>query len=147
MPQNIRDVMTSNPCTIDAEKSVAYAAKMMLEEDVGLAPIVEGDKLIGMLTDRDIAVRCIAEGKGPNTKVRDAMSQEVLYCFEDEDTQHICQNMADIQVRRLPVMNRNKRLVGIVSLSDLARKEPNTAKALHLIARPGEQHNQSRLAA
>src|SRR5207245_8061164 len=106
-----------------------------------------GDRLVGIITDRDIAIRCIAAGKGPETKVREAMTNEVLYCFDDEDTQHACQNMADIQVRRLPVMNRNKRLVGIVSLSDLARKEPNTAKALHGIARPSEQHNQSRLAA
>ena len=66
MPQNIRDVMTSNPCTIDADRSVAYAAKMMLEEDVGLAPIVEDGKLIGMLTDRDIATRVAAEGRDPD---------------------------------------------------------------------------------
>src|SRR5947207_4812170 len=66
MGHSIKDVMTSNPCTIDADKSVAYAAKMMREEDVGLAPIVEGDKLIGMLTDRDIAIRVVAEGKDPD---------------------------------------------------------------------------------
>ena len=69
MPQNIRDVMTSNPCTIDADKSVAYAAKMMRKEDVGLAPIVEGDKLVGMLTDRDIATRVAAEGRDPDQPV------------------------------------------------------------------------------
>jgi CBS domain-containing protein len=100
-----------------------------------------------MITDRDIAVRGVAEGKGPDAKVREAMTQEVMYCFEDEESQQAAQNMADIQVRRLPVLNRDKRLVGIVSLSDLARKEPNTAKALHGIARPSEQHNQSNLAA
>ena len=76
MPQTIRDVMTSNPCTIDAERSVAYAAKMMREEDVGLAPIVEDDKLIGLLTDRDIATRLVAEGRDPDqVKVRDVASK------------------------------------------------------------------------
>src|SRR6266480_3138709 len=76
MPQNIRDVMTSNPCTIDADKSVAYAAKMMRDENVGLAPIVEGDKLIGMLTDRDVAVRVAAQGKNPEqVRVRDVASK------------------------------------------------------------------------
>src|SRR5207302_5292065 len=99
------------------------------------------------ITDRDIALRCIAEGKGADCKVGEAMTREVMYCFDDEDTQHVCQNMAEIQVRRLPVMNRDKRLVGIVSLGDLARKEPNTAKALKGIARPSEQHNQIRLVA
>ena len=99
-----------------------------------------------MISDRDIAVRCVAEGKGPNSKVREAMTDEVKYCFEDVDTDHVCKNMAEIQVRRLPVMSRDKRLVGIVSLSDLARKEPETAKALHGIARPSGQHDQSRVA-
>src|SRR5207244_7241203 len=79
MPQNIRDVMTSNPCTIDADKSVAYAAKMMRKEDVGLAPIVEGDKLVGMLTDRDIATRVAAEGRDPDqVKVRDVASKQLV---------------------------------------------------------------------
>jgi CBS domain-containing protein len=88
-------------------------------------------------------VRGLAEGKGPDTKVRDAMTDEVMYCFDDEDIQHVCQNMAEIQVRRLPVVSRDKQLVGIVSLSDLAKKEANAAKALRGIARPSEQHNQA----
>jgi CBS domain-containing protein len=143
----IRDVMTRDAKLTHPDDTLQHAAKLMKECDCGILPVADGDHLIGMLTDRDIAVRGIAEGKGPQTKVREAMTDEVKYCFDDEDTQHVCQNMADIQVRRLPVMNRDKRLVGIVSLSDLARKEPNTAKALHGIARPSEQHNQSRVAA
>ena len=79
MGNSIKDVMTSNPCSIDADKSVAYAAKMMRDEDVGLAPIVEGDKLIGMLTDRDIAIRVVAEGRDPGqVKVRDVASKQVV---------------------------------------------------------------------
>jgi CBS domain-containing protein len=143
----IREVMTRNAKLTHPDDTLQQAAMLMKDCDCGVLPVADGDHLVGMLTDRDIAIRCIAEGKGPNARVKDAMTQEVLYCFDDQDTQHICQNMADIQVRRLPVMNRDKQLVGIVSLSDLARKEPNTAKALHGIARPGEQHNQSRLAA
>ena len=144
---NIRDAMTRDARLTSPDDTIRHAAQMMKDCDCGVLPVADGDHLVGMITDRDIAVRCIADGKGPDTKVREAMTQEVMYCFEDEDTHHICQNMADIQVRRLPVVNRDKRLVGIVSLSDLARKEANTAKALRGIARPSEQHNQSRLAA
>ena len=143
----IRDVMSRDAKLTSPDDTLRHAAQLMKEGDCGVLPVADGDRLCGMITDRDIAIRGIAEGKGPDTKVREAMTQEVMYCFEDEDSHHICQNMADIQVRRLPVMNRDKRLIGIVSLSDLARKEANTAKALRGIARPSEQHNQSRLAA
>jgi CBS domain-containing protein len=142
----IRDVMTRDAKLAHADDTLQHAAKLMKECDCGILPVAEGDRLIGMITDRDIAVRCVAEGKGPNSKVREAMTEEVKYCFEDEDTEHVCKNMAEIQVRRLPVMSRDKRLVGIVSLSDLARKEPESAKALHGIARPSGQHDQSRAA-
>jgi CBS domain-containing protein len=143
----IREVMTRDARLTHPDDTVQQAAMLMKDHDCGILPVADGDRLVGMVTDRDIAIRCIARGKGPNARVTEAMTQEVMYCFDDDDTQHVCQNMADIQVRRLPVVNRDKRLVGIVSLSDLARKEPNTAKALHGIARPGEQHNQSHLAA
>jgi CBS domain-containing protein len=99
-----------------------------------------------MLTDRDIAIRAVAVGKGPDTMVRDIMSAEVRYCFDDEDVAHVAENMAELQIRRLPVVNRDKRLVGIVSLGDLAIEGslPKSAKALHGISQPGGQHNQSR---
>ena len=143
----IGELMTADVEVVSPDDTLHTAAKMMADLDAGVLPVGENDRLVGMITDRDIAVRCIAEGMGPDTKIREAMTQEVMYCFEDDETHRICQNMADIQVRRLPVVNRDKRLVGIVSLSDLARKEANTAKALRGIARPSEQHNQSRLAA
>lgn len=123
MGQSIRDVMTSNPCSIDAEKSVAYAAKMMKEEDVGLAPIVEGDKLVGMLTDRDIAIRVVAEGRDPDqTKVREVASNQVVTIDPQQDLDEALRIMAKHQVRRLPVVEEDGRLVGVVAQADIARE-------------------------
>ena len=122
MAQNIRDVMTSNPCTIDAEKSVAYAAKMMREEDVGLAPIVEGDRLVGTVTDRDIAIRVVAEGKDPeSTKVKDIASINLVTVNPQQDLDEALKLMAKHQVRRLPVTEEGGRLVGLVAQADIAR--------------------------
>ncbi|MCK1715065.1 MULTISPECIES: CBS domain-containing protein [unclassified Bradyrhizobium] len=143
----ISEVMTRDAKIVSPTDTLQQAAKLMKACDCGVLPVGERDRLVGMITDRDIAVRCIAEGKGPDCKVRDAMTQEVRYCFEDEDTSHVCANMSDIQVRRLPVLDRSKRLVGIVSLGDLARRSAGTAKALHGIVRPSQQHNQSVAAA
>ena len=139
----IRDVMTRTAQLTNPNDTLRHAAQMMKECDCGVLPVADGDRLVGMITDRDIAVRGIADGKGPDTKVRDVMTDEVMYCFDDDGIQQVCQNMAEIQVRRLPVVSRDKRLVGIVSLSDLAKKEANAAKALRGIARPSEQHNQA----
>jgi len=123
MPQNIRDVMTSNPCTIDADRSVAYAAKMMLEEDVGLAPIVEDGKLIGMLTDRDIAIRVVAEGRNPDqVKVADVASKQVVTIDPQQDLQEALRIMGKHQVRRLAVVEEDGKLVGVVAQADVARE-------------------------
>ena len=123
MGQSIRDVMTSNPCSIDAEKSVAYAAKMMKEEDVGLAPIVEGDKLVGMLTDRDIAIRVVAEGRNPDqTKVREVASNQVVTIDPQQELDEALRIMAKHQVRRLPVVEEDGKLVGVVAQADIARE-------------------------
>ena len=139
----IGELMTIDVEVIKPGDTLHTAAKMMADIDAGVLPVGENDRLVGMITDRDIAVRGIADGKGPDTKVRDVMTDEVMYCFDDDGIQQVCQNMAEIQVRRLPVVSRDKRLVGIVSLSDLAKKEANAAKALRGIARPSEQHNQA----
>jgi CBS domain-containing protein len=124
MPQTIRDVMTSNPCTIDAESTVAYAAKMMQEEDVGLTPIVEGDnKLIGMLTDRDLATRVAAQGRDPDqVKVRDVASKQLVTIDPQQDLDEGLRMMAKHQVRRLPVIEEDGRLVGVVAQADIARE-------------------------
>ena len=123
MGQSIKDVMTSDPCTIDADKSVAYAAKMMRDEDVGLAPIVEGDKLFGMLTDRDIAIRVVAEGKDPDqVTVREVASKQVVTIDPQQDLGEALRIMAKHQVRRLPVVEEDGKLVGVVAQADVARE-------------------------
>jgi CBS domain-containing protein len=144
----ISKVMHRDVQIIGPKESLRNAAEMMKKLDAGVLPVSEHDKLIGMITDRDIAIRGIAEGKGPDATVQDVMSHEVKYCFEDEEVAHVVENMAELQVRRLPVMNRDKRLVGIVSLGDLAIQGslPKTARALHGISQPGGQHNQSHAA-
>jgi CBS domain-containing protein len=123
MGQSIREVMTSNPCSIGADKPVAYAAKMMRDENVGLAPIVEGDKLIGTLTDRDIAIRVVAEGKDPtSTIVREVASRQVVTIDPEQDLDEALRLMAQHQVRRLPVVEEDGRLVGVVAQADVARE-------------------------
>ena len=127
MGQSIKDVMTSDPCTIDADKSVAYAAKMMRDEDVGLAPIVEGDKLIGMLTDRDIAIRVVAEGRNPDqVTVTEVASKQVVTIDPQQELDEALRIMAKHQVRRLPVVEEDGRLVGVVAQADVAREGNDT---------------------
>jgi len=141
----IRDAMTSEVQTISPESTVREAARLMAEMDVGALPVAAGDRLAGMVTDRDIVVRAVAIGKGLDTTVGEVMTHEVLYCHEDDDVADVCENMADMQIRRLPVVNLDKRLVGIVSLADIAdANRPDIAgEALDGITRPGGRHNQS----
>jgi CBS domain-containing protein len=123
MGKKISDAMTSNPCAIDADKPVAYAAKMMKDEDVGFAPIVEGDRLVGTLTDRDIAVKVVAEGKDPqSTPVREIASTSFVTVEPDQDLDEALQLMASHQVRRLPVVEQDRRLVGVVAQADVAQE-------------------------
>jgi CBS domain-containing protein len=121
MPQ-IKDVMSPNFKFMAPDSPIAQVAQQMRDMDVGFMPLAENDKMIGMITDRDITVRAIAEGKNPaDTAARDIMTAKTYYCFDDQDVEEVCNNMGEIQVRRLPVVNREKRLVGIVSLGDLAQ--------------------------
>jgi CBS domain-containing protein len=126
--------------------SIRDAAKAMKEIDAGSLPVGENDRLVGMVTDRDIAIRAIADGKGPDTKVRDVMTEEVIYCFEDDDLDSVSTKMADRKVRRLPVLNRDKRLVGVVSLGDLSQSPEDDgrrgAAALGGVSAPGGEHRQ-----
>ena len=141
----IREAMTPNPTVVSPRQPISEAAKLMSECDAGALPVGENDRLVGMITDRDIAIRAVAEGRGPETPVRDVMSNEVLYCYEDEDIAQVAENMGEQQVRRLPVLDRDKRLVGIVSIGDLSRvAKPATAgKAVAEISQPGGSHSQS----
>jgi CBS domain-containing protein len=126
----LRDIMTPNPMCVSPEDSLRDAACKMRDLDVGPLPVCEDDRLAGMITDRDIVVTAIAEGKDPRaTKVREAMSPGVLYCFEDQDVQEAARTMQERQVRRLVVLNRDKRMVGIVSLGDLATETGDREKA------------------
>jgi CBS domain-containing protein len=142
----VSEAMTREVRIATPGQSIRDVAKIMAEIDAGAMPVGENDRLVGMITDRDIAIRAVAQGKGPDTPVRDVMSTEqVLYCYEDEELDHVAKNMSQEQVRRLPVVNREKRLVGIVSIGDLSRKaKPNTAgKAVAAISEPGGEHSQS----
>ena len=134
------DVEVANP-----DESIRDAAAAMERIDAGILPVGKDDRLVGMITDRDIAVRAVARGLGPDTKVREVMTEDVKYCFEDDDVDEVCDNMSEIQVRRLPVVNNDKRLVGIISLGDIAcREEPEHAgHALQGIAQPGGKHTQT----
>ena len=121
--QQIRDLMTDNPRSIDAEKPVAYAAKMMRDEDVGLAPIVQGDRLVGTLTDRDIAIRVVAEGRDPETTtVREVASTDLVTIDPEQSLDEALRLMAQHQVRRLPVVEEDGRLVGVLAQADVARQ-------------------------
>ena len=122
MAKSVQELMTRNPCSIDADKSVAYAAKMLRDEDVGLAPIVEGDRLVGTVTDRDITIRVVAEGKDPeSTKVKDIASINLVTVDPRQDLDEALKLMAKHQVRRLPVTEEGGRLVGLVAQADIAR--------------------------
>jgi CBS domain-containing protein len=141
----VGEVMTRDVVLIAPSDTICDAARKMAECDAGALPVGENDRLVGVITDRDIAIRAVAEELGPDTLVREVMSPQVLYCYEDESVEHVAENMGEQQIRRLPVMNRDKRLVGIVSIADLSRKSrPNTTgKAVAAISQPGGEHSQS----
>jgi CBS domain-containing protein len=139
----VSEIMTRDVRLAEPDMSIRDVATTMAQIDAGFMPVGENDRLVGTITDRDIALRAIGKGKGPETKVRDIMSTEVKYCFEDDDVSAIAENMADIQVRRLPVVNREKRLVGVVSLGDLALEDTadhQAEKALSGISAPNHAH-------
>jgi CBS domain-containing protein len=138
MAKTIREVMTSKLCSIDTDKTVAYAAKMMRDEDVGIAPIVEGDRLVGVLTDRDIAVRVVAEGRDPEqVKVTEVASSDLVTLDPQQDLDEALRLMARHQVRRLPVVEEDGRLVGVVAQADVAQHgdDARTGEVVEQISR------------
>jgi CBS domain-containing protein len=137
----VREIMTWDTCVIDPNTMIRDIARKMRADNIGALPVGEDDRLIGMVTDRDIVVRAVAEDRSnSNTAVRDVMSKDVYYCFEDDDIQRAAELMAEHQVRRLPVLNREKRFVGIVALADLGRTGQDAAKvALQAISEPTDQ--------
>ena len=139
------DCMTCDVRIASPDWSLKAAAMAMAECDAGALPVGENDRLVGMITDRDIAIRAVACGLGPEAKVGEAMTREVRYCFEDDNLDEVLEQMSEQQIRRMPVLSREKRLVGIVSLSDLANRDrkARAGDALRHIARPGGEHNQT----
>jgi len=137
--------MTPDVQLCTPEDTLRDAAEAMAALNCGLLPVTDNERLVGMISDRDIAVRGVAMGRGPDARVRDVMTTDVKYCFEDQDIEEITMNMGDIQVRRLPVLNHDKRLIGIVSIGDFANNGGSTqaGEALGEISRPGGEHNQT----
>jgi CBS domain-containing protein len=137
--QKVKEVMSTDVQVISPDATLAEAAKAMLKGDFGLLPVGENDRMIGTLSDRDIAIRGVADGKGPDTKVRAVMSEGVQWTYEDDTVEQAAERMSKHQIRRLPVVNRDKRLVGIVSLGDFAVEKSElqpAANALAQISKP-----------
>jgi CBS domain-containing protein len=140
----VKEVMSRDVTVAKPTDTLQEAARTMARLDVGSLPIAENDRLVGMLTDRDIAIRAVAEGLPSSSPVQQAMTRDIKYVFDDEDIDEVAEQMADLQVRRLPVVNRDKRLVGIVSLGDVSRaaKPKEVGEALREVSQPGGQHSQ-----
>lgn len=140
----ISEVMTTDVEKVSADQTAREAASFMLRADAGSIPVCDGDRVIGMITDRDIAVRGVAEGRGPDTPVSELMSDGIVCAHEEDDVQSVAQRMSEEQVRRMPVVDAEERLIGIVSLGDLARETNGESahQALEGVSAPGGQHQQ-----
>jgi CBS domain-containing protein len=140
----ISEVMTRDVETVRPDQPVQQAASFMLSADAGSIPVTDGNRLVGMITDRDIAVRGVAKGYGPDTQVRDLMSADVICIREDDDVDDVASKMSQAQVRRLPVIDDSQQLCGIVSLGDLSRETDgdSASQALEGVSQPGGKHQQ-----
>ena len=139
MPHTLKDVMSSDVKVISPDMTITEAARHMRDDDFGMMPVGENDRMIGTVSDRDIAIRAVAEGKGQGTKVREIMTEGIFWAFDDDTVEHAAKLMSEHQVRRLPVVNHDKRLVGIVALGDFAVDKSEiqpAAKALSKISEP-----------
>ncbi len=126
----IEEIMTRDVATIRPEQSLLEAAELMRSRDVGSLPVHENDRLIGMITDRDIVVRGLTDNDIGGKTVRDVMSEEVMYCRAGDQVESVATNMADLEMRRLPVVDENKRLVGIVSLANMMHSKRTAAQTM-----------------
>lgn len=137
--QQLKDLMSRDVKVISPDMSIGEAAQKMRDGDFGMLPVGEDDRMIGTISDRDIAIRAVAEGKDAGTSVRDVMSEGVAWAYEEDSVEQAVKLMSERQVRRLPVVNRNKRLVGIVALGDFAVEISDlrpAAEALAEISKP-----------
>ena len=140
----VSEVMTRDVQTVRPDQPVQQAASFMLSADAGSIPVTDGERLIGMITDRDIAVRGIAKGYGPDTPVRELMTDDIICARDSDDIEDVASKMSEAQVRRLPVIDQNERLCGIVSLGDLSREADDdcASEALEGVSEPGGKHQQ-----
>jgi CBS domain-containing protein len=138
--KKISEVMTRNVRITNPDQTITEAAKTMADADIGSLPVGENDRLVGMVTDRDIVMRAIAKGRNGDTPVRDVMSGKIQYCFDDDDVEKVARHMADLGMRRMAVLNHDKRLVGIVALSNVANCGDSKA-ASELLKGVAEPHH------
>ena len=140
----VSEVMTRDVATVRPDQTAKEAANFMLRADAGSVPVAEGDRLIGMITDRDIAVRGVARGHGPDTLVHELMTDEIICARLDDDVEDVASKMSEAQVRRLPVLDEQEKLCGIVSLGDLSREadDETAVQALEGVTQPGGPHQQ-----
>jgi len=140
----VSEVMPRDVRTVSPDQTAKEAANFMLSEDAGSMPVSDGGRLLGMITDRDIAVRGVAKGYGPETPVRELMTDDVVCAREDDDVEEVAAKMSRAQVRRMPIIDSNEKLCGIVSLGDLARGSDGESahEALEGVSQPGGQHQQ-----
>jgi len=140
----VSEVMTRSVATVSPDQTAREAATFMLDNDAGSIPVTDGDRLVGMITDRDIAVRGVAKGHGPDTAVSELMSGSVICAKVGDNVDDVATKMSEAQVRRLPVIDEDDRLCGIVSLGDLSREASGeeATQALEGVSAPGDQHRQ-----
>ena len=137
--KTLKDVMSRDVCVVGPDETIQEAARQMCKGDFGMMPVGENDRMIGAISDRDIAIFAVAEGKDPSTKVRDVMSEGIVWAFEDDSVDDAAKLMSKHQIRRLPIVNSDKRLVGIVALGDFAVESSDVetaGEALSEISRP-----------
>lgn len=119
----IKDVMTPNVAYLNLKSTAQQAAQLMKDKNIGAIPVEENNKLIGMVTDRDLAINLVAQNRSFETPLSDFMTKGIKYCYSDEEADIVCQNMSDLKVRRLPVIDHNKKLVGLISIGDLIKTD------------------------
>ncbi|MGQ0544618.1 MAG: CBS domain-containing protein [Betaproteobacteria bacterium] len=140
----VSEAMTRDVCVCSPDEGIGDCALAMARNDVGALPVAENDLLVGMVTDRDLAIRAVAAGKGPDTPVREVLSREVLYCFADQDLELVARSMGKARIRRLPVLTRDHRLAGVLSLADVAARDAAiAADAAADVSQHGGPHCQS----
>jgi CBS domain-containing protein len=142
----VSEAMTRDVCVCSPADSICDCAKAMARNDIGALPVAENNLLIGMVTDRDIVIRGVAAGKGPDTAVREVLSREVLYCYEDQELEHVAKSMGIARIRRVPVLTRDHSLTGMLSLADIASRNPEvTTDALAALSKRRGPHSQTNL--